>query len=86
MAIEEIGGKRKVREEQGRWKANINDLSAVAESHLEDSASVSSRKLKKRYTRCMETASLEMEGRDAKDGTNTGINTGRGYWNAIPQC
>ena len=83
LVVEGIGGKR---EEQGQWKANIDDLSTSAESHLEDGASVPSRKARIRHIRHMETASLETEGRNAKDGMNTGMmTTERGYLNAIPQ-
>ena len=46
------------------------------ELHLEDGASVPSRKARK-------IAILQTKGRDANDGTNTGlVNTGRGHWNA----
>ena len=68
MSVQGIDGKRK---EQGRWEANIDDLSMGAEFHLEDGASMPSRKVRKRHTRRMETASPEIEGRDAKDGKKT---------------
>ena len=73
------------REEQARWKANIEDLSTGAESHMEDGARVPGRTARKWHIH----AAWKRWVWKRKEGMwrmERMVNIARGYFNATPQC